>query len=114
MWIADPKAINHIFQAASHMYEKPPFVREQTALFMDKGLLWASGESESLVSYGVQLLIPSSGDMHKRQRRAMTPAFGPVEAKALYPYFTRSSNSVSNCPTHGWSLVSKLNFSVPR
>ena len=36
------------------------------------------------------------GDIHKRQRRVMTPAFGPFEAKALYPYFTQCSNAVSH------------------
>jgi cytochrome P450 len=69
-------------------------------MFMDKGLVWATGESKPLVSKGVQLLIQCLGDAHKRQRRAMTPAFGLVESKALYPYFARCSNSVSNRPTH--------------
>ena len=30
----------------------------------------------------------------------MAPAFGLVEAKALYPYFAQCSNSVSNSPNH--------------
>ena len=30
----------------------------------------------------------------------MAPAFGLVEAKALYPYFFRSSNSVSHSPIY--------------
>ena len=28
-----------------------------------------------------------TGDVHKRQRRAMAPAFGLVEAKGLLPHF---------------------------
>ena len=30
----------------------------------------------------------------------MTPAFGLLEAKALFPYFTQCSNSVSQCANH--------------
>ena len=40
----------------------------------------------------------------------MSPAFGPVEAKALYPYFTRCADSVSCCPIRARSLMSKLNI----
>lgn len=40
----------------------------------------------------------------------MTPAFGLVEAKELYPYFVRCSNSVSHLPTHARSLALKLDF----
>jgi hypothetical protein len=38
-----------------------------------------------LISHVIYLLIPTLGDAHKRQRRAMTPAFGLVEAKACIP-----------------------------
>ena len=31
-----------------------------------------------------------TGDVHKRHRRAMSPAFGLVEAKSLLPYFVDS------------------------
>ena len=40
----------------------------------------------------------------------MTPAFGLVEAKELYPYFVRCSNSVSHLPIYARSLALKLNF----
>jgi cytochrome P450 len=100
LWIADPKAIHHILQAASHLYEKPAFTREQIATLMDNGLASTAGESESFVFHRVKLLILSLGDVHKRQRRAMTPAFGLVEAKALYPYLSRCSDSVSHFPIY--------------
>ena len=32
------------------------------------------------------------GETHQRQRRAMAPAFGPVEAKGLLPCFMDSAN----------------------
>lgn len=62
---------------------------------LDKGIVSVEGEL-SLVHRVVPRLFMGSGDIHKRQRRVMTPAFGPVEAKALYPYFTQCSNSVSH------------------
>ena len=82
---------------------------EQVAAVLDWGLSASKGELP-LISRVVYLLIPTLGDAHKRQRRAKTPAFGLVEAKALYPYFARCSNSVSNRPIHGRSLMSKPNF----
>ncbi|KAF9778997.1 cytochrome P450 [Thelephora terrestris] len=78
LWVADPKAVHHILQGSNRLYEKPQFVRERAAILMDRGLLAVEG------------------DAHKRQRRAMTPAFGLVEAKALYPYFVRCSNSLAD------------------
>ena len=43
LWIADPKAIHHILQTANHLYEKPAFIREQLATFMDEGLVSSTG-----------------------------------------------------------------------
>jgi hypothetical protein len=100
LWIADPKAIHHILQAASHLYEKPAFIREQIATFLDNGLASTASGSGFLVSHRVKPLTLSLGDVHKRQRRAMTPAFGLVEAKALYPYLSRCSDFVSHYPIH--------------
>lgn len=76
LWIADPKAIHRILQGSGYLYEKPPITMELATLIADRGI------------------ISAEGDAHKRQRRAMTPAFGLVEAKGLYPYFTRCSNSL--------------------
>ena len=47
MWIADPKAINHILQKSGYLYAKPRNVQEQTALLADRGVVWAEGESPS-------------------------------------------------------------------
>ena len=99
LWIADPKAIHHILQSSNHLYEKPYINRELAMPSMGRGLIWAGG-GFSLISYVVLPPTLNLGDVHKRQRRAMTPAFGLVEAKALYPYFSRCSNSVSCCPNY--------------
>lgn len=72
---------------------------EVRAMVMDRGLPCVEGESPP-TPHIVQPLFPSLGDVHKRQRRAMTPAFGLVEAKGLFPCFTRCSNLVGHCFTH--------------
>jgi hypothetical protein len=54
--------------------------REFAAVVFDRGLVWAEG------------------DVHRRQRKAMTPAFGPSESKALMPCFLSVANKV--CEDH--------------
>ena len=99
LWIADPKAIHHILQASCYEFEKPPHTRAQLELIVDRGLAAVEGKF-IFAPHVVKLLILWLGDAHRRQRRAMTPAFGLVETKGLYPCFSRCSNSVSHCPTH--------------
>jgi cytochrome P450 len=83
LWVADPKAIHNIFQGPNRLYyDKPSFVRERSAMVIDWGVASAAGDLP-LISHVLYLLTPTSGDAHKRQRRAMTPAFGHAEAKAL-------------------------------
>ncbi|KAF9787520.1 cytochrome P450 [Thelephora terrestris] len=77
LWVADPKAVHHILQGSNRTYEKPDIVRERNSMVFDWGL------------------VAVEGNAHKRQRRAMTPAFGLGEAKALYPCFDRCSNSLA-------------------
>ena len=36
LWIADPKAINHIMQKSGYFYTKPSDAREQIALLADR------------------------------------------------------------------------------
>ena len=107
LWVADPKAIHHILHGPDRLYEKPRFIRESVVALVGWGVATVGGGSP-LVSRVIHLLILTSGDAHKRQRRAMTPAFGLVESKALHPYFVRCSDSVSHRPIHPCSLKSKL------
>jgi hypothetical protein len=44
LWIADPKAIHHILQAACYQYQKPPHRRARSEMLVDRGLFWAEGE----------------------------------------------------------------------
>ena len=59
----------------------------------DRGILWVQGEPPTTISPFLPPLNSADnlvGDVHKRQRRAMAPAFGVVEAKGLLPYFMDS------------------------
>jgi len=44
LWIADPKAVNHILQKSGYLYAKPNNVREATGLTLGRGIIWAEGE----------------------------------------------------------------------
>jgi len=95
LWIADPKAINHILRNSGTVYRKGDSMRELTALVLDRGLSWADGKAFSKSIYPDILTV--TGDVHKRQRRAMTPAFGLVETKGLLPYIAQSATKVRLC-----------------
>ena len=111
LWVSDPKAINHIFQGANRLYERPHFIKEQIAVLTKGGLNSVDGKLPAMshIIY-LPVLTPILGDVHKRQRRAMAPAFGLVEARALYPCFARCSNSVGYLPIHTLSFTLKLHF----
>jgi cytochrome P450 len=99
LWVADPKAIHRILQGPNYLYQKPSTHRVLMATVLDRGLSWSEGNSP-LMPRRAQSLILNLGDVHKRHRRAMIPAFGLVEAKALYPCFTQYSNLVSHRTIH--------------
>ena len=43
VWVADPKAINHILQKSGYLYATPSNIREGSALLADRGIIWAHG-----------------------------------------------------------------------
>jgi len=99
LWIADPKAINHILQKSGYFYAKPAHIREQVALLADRnlnGIASVEGGFSLIMGQSFSILSSSSifngptGNAHKLHRRAMAPAFGLVEAKGLLPYFMDS------------------------
>ena len=113
LWLADPKAIQYILhgQGPINQYERPYAVREQSPMVVDRGLSWAAGRLSFLSDAVLRPLILNLGDTHKRQRRAVAPAFGLAEAKALYPHFARCSIAVSHCPKP--LLTSNFDVSSP-
>ena len=86
MWIADPKGIHHILQKSGYFYAKPSSARELVVLLVGRnGIGSAEGGRSAFLGSG----LPNNviGDVHKRRRRVVAPAFGLAEAKALLPYF---------------------------
>ena len=100
MWIADPKAINHVFKNSDTLYGKLDSTRELISLLLDRGLIWADGSAFS--NSALFQIMTSAGDAHRRQRRAMTPAFGLAEAKASLPYFAKSATKVRSSFLSAW------------
>ncbi|KAG6876823.1 hypothetical protein C0993_000171 [Termitomyces sp. T159_Od127] len=66
--LCDPKAIAHFFSKDTFTYQEPAFLRSTFALF-GPNLLWAEGE------------------MHRRQRRALSFAFSNAAIRRLTPVF---------------------------
>ena len=50
LWIADPKATNHILQKSGYLYEKPANFREGIALLTGRGILSAEGELPTTIN----------------------------------------------------------------
>jgi len=49
LWIADPKAINHILQKSGYLYSKPRNTQERASLLSGRGVVWAQGEALTVV-----------------------------------------------------------------
>ena len=100
MWIADPKAIFQILHSCDS-WVKTAADREINALLLDRGLVWAQG------------------DAHRRQRKALTPAFGLNEVKALVPRFLMVANRVRDeatgvfCHDVSFFGIQSPNFNLP-
>ncbi|OSC97587.1 cytochrome P450 [Trametes coccinea BRFM310] len=77
LWISDPKALQYIYQTSGYNFPKQPERRILSRLIGDTGLTWAEG------------------DVHKRQRKVMLPAFGSPESKALLPVFRHYAEQVT-------------------
>jgi len=78
LWIADPKALQYIFQTSAYHFPKQKERLVVTRLMNGKGLVWAEG------------------DVHKRQRKVMLPAFGGPESKAFLSFFSGSVQSLTS------------------
>ncbi|KAI1790345.1 cytochrome P450 [Ganoderma leucocontextum] len=77
LWVSDPKALQYIYQTSGYNFPKQPERRILSRLIGDPGLTWAEG------------------DVHKRQRKVMLPAFGSPESKALLPVFRHYAEQVT-------------------
>ncbi|KAF8633415.1 hypothetical protein AX17_004586 [Amanita inopinata Kibby_2008] len=68
--IADPKALQYIYQTSGYNFFKQPERREMTRIISGRGILWADGID------------------HKRHRKVMLPGFGSPEVKTFVPLFS--------------------------
>ncbi|KAG2144204.1 cytochrome P450 [Suillus clintonianus] len=71
--LCDPRAIAHFFARETWTYVKTPRVLALTEASIGKGLLWSEGET------------------HKRQRKALTPAFSSAAIRKLTSVFYDSA-----------------------
>ncbi|CAG8451840.1 99_t:CDS:2 [Ambispora gerdemannii] len=69
--ITDPKLIQHVTVNNVYEYPKPPFLIANLLPILGKGLLLVEG------------------DVHKRQRKLMTPAFTFANIKGMVPIFAK-------------------------
>jgi len=67
LWVADPKAINHILQKSGYLYAKPSDIQEQAALFNDRGIGSVEGELSTTISY---FLLLARLTIHRRGTQA--------------------------------------------
>jgi cytochrome P450 len=74
--VSDPKAIHHIYHNGYNI-KKQGFRSELTGFMVGPGLAWANGE------------------IHRRQRRVNSPAFGTGEARSYIPIFASYAKKLS-------------------
>ncbi|KAJ6473158.1 cytochrome P450 [Mycena sanguinolenta] len=76
--LCDPKAVNHFYSMERSIYVKSKWGRSVIANLFGRGLFWAEGES------------------HKRQRKALTPAFSNAAIRRLTEVFYDSAHKLKN------------------
>ncbi|KEP48914.1 cytochrome P450 family protein [Rhizoctonia solani 123E] len=77
LFTVDHRALAYVMSQPGS-FPKPENVRRSLADVLGEGLLFAEGET------------------HKRQRRIMNPAFGPVQVRELVPIFWQKSNKLKD------------------
>ncbi|PWY98709.1 cytochrome P450 [Testicularia cyperi] len=79
IFLADPKAMTHLLSAAnSYNFPKPENARLVLKSFLGEGVLVAEG------------------DVHKRQRKILQPAFGVAAIRELTPIFMKYSRALAD------------------
>ncbi|KAG2127108.1 cytochrome P450 [Suillus clintonianus] len=73
----DPKAIAHFFARDTWLYNQTPFNKIAVRITIGRGILWADGES------------------HKRQRKALNPAFSAAAIRSLTSVFLDAAHKAT-------------------
>nr|QEP49721.1 11-oxo-beta-amyrin 30-oxidase [Inonotus obliquus] len=74
--LTDPRAVAHFYSKQTFTYVQSNFGKRMVANLVGRGLLWSDGES------------------HRRQRKALTPAFSNAAIRSLTPVFFDSAYKV--------------------
>ncbi|KAG8220520.1 cytochrome P450 [Butyriboletus roseoflavus] len=95
--LADPKALQWIFNTAAYSYPKQPNLRVISRMVNGQGLIWADGED------------------HKRQRKIILPGFGVPESKAFLSTFKGCAEAMCTkwMEVIGSSDDQKVVFNIP-
>ncbi|THH29033.1 hypothetical protein EUX98_g5156 [Antrodiella citrinella] len=75
LWVSDPRAMQFIHNGG-YNFPKPTERMAFSIMTTDRGL------------------VTAQDDTHRRQRKAMSPAFGAPESRALFPIFSRCAESI--------------------
>lgn len=78
LMIADPRAIQHIFQTSAYRYPKRIDLVHLSRLVMGRGILAADGHD------------------HPRHRKVMSPAFSTASLRSFLPIFRSHASKVSH------------------
>lgn len=86
--VQDPKALSHLVRNA-YDYPKTNIIRGEIGRGIGHGLLWAEGSAllsnPSALSHTLRRRL---GDIHRKQRKMLNPAFSRPNVRELAPAFT--------------------------
>ncbi|KAH9071037.1 cytochrome P450, partial [Lactarius deliciosus] len=75
--VADPEALRYILHVPGYHFDKRKDMQKSTELTFGRSLVWATGE------------------IHRRQRRVMTPAFSAPQMRTFLPMFQNSASKLA-------------------
>ncbi|KAF8589231.1 PAH-inducible cytochrome P450 monooxygenase PC-PAH 1 [Ramaria rubella] len=76
LFLADPKALQYVFNTGGYNFPKPPETRLSVALTTGKGIAWAEGQQ------------------HLRHRKIMSPAFSFGALRVFLPLFRHTAQTL--------------------
>ena len=93
--LVDPKALQHILQAAGYKYPKSAEDRQFLRMVTGEGLAWAHGMHTLVLFISLTHEPRIAGEDHSRQRKIMNPAFSSTQLKTFIPLFHFRASQVS-------------------
>lgn len=81
-------------QISGYNYPKPSGENANIELLADRGIVWATGKYDLYFFNFFNIVF--AGNVHKRHRKAMLPAFGMPQAKEFLPMFQKTIENVTS------------------